>query len=267
MKNKEDFGSIIKKEKLKFKNNQELEKYYYNKYKKEGGYKKGGYKLFGINLSNIFHKERLKNSLELLNPQKTETILDAGCGTGELTKKISKKCNKIIGVDISKTALKIARKKSPKNCFFKHMNLEKLKFPKNHFDKIVCVETLEHVLHPEKVIKEFKRVLKKEGQLVLCIPTIDTNTLVKIKKFLKIADTYPISEHLFEWDYKEIKKLVEKHNFELKKSTGIYFNMGNFFGLYKRNKKINFLIRKISLSIKKFPKNSSWVVLLLKKIK
>jgi ubiquinone/menaquinone biosynthesis C-methylase UbiE len=264
VKNKEDFGSIIRKEKLRFKNEKDLEKYYYNKYKKEG-YKKGGYKIFGINVSNIYHKERFKNSLNFLNPKKEDIILDAGCGEGELTRKIARKCKKVIGVDIAKSALKTARKNSPKNCIFRYGSLEKLEFSKNYFDKIVCVETIEHVLHPKKVIKEFKRVLKKKGKLVLCVPTIDTTTLAKILIFFGIADLYPVSEHLSEWDYKGIKRLVEKYNFELIKSIGICFDFRNLFGITKLNKKINVFTRNLSLSIKRFPKNSLWVVLLFEK--
>lgn len=63
-----------------------------NKYATEG-YRKG-YTLFGINISNIYHKERHKASLDLLKPNKEEIILDAGCGGGKLSLKIAKNVKK-----------------------------------------------------------------------------------------------------------------------------------------------------------------------------
>src|SRR3989344_570055 len=99
---KENFGDILRKTKFRFKNNKELEKYYEDKYRGKG-YKKG-YTLFGINISNIYHKARLKTAFDMLIPNKKDVILDAGCGDGKLALKIAKKCNKIYAVDISKNA-------------------------------------------------------------------------------------------------------------------------------------------------------------------
>ncbi|MCX6748469.1 MAG: methyltransferase domain-containing protein [Candidatus Pacearchaeota archaeon] len=46
----------------------------------------------------------------------------------------------------------------------------KLKFPSSSLDAVISAETLEHVLEPEKVLKEISRVLKKSGILVLRFP-------------------------------------------------------------------------------------------------
>ena len=51
---KEVPGDMFYKKKLKFKSHKEAEKYYENKWKKEG-YKKG-WKCFGMNISNRFDK-------------------------------------------------------------------------------------------------------------------------------------------------------------------------------------------------------------------
>lgn len=262
-----DYGSILKKKKLRFKNQKELEEYYFEKYRNEGGYKKKGLKLFGINVSNIYHRHRFNSSFEFLNPKKDEIILDAGCGTGELTKRIAKKCFKIIGIDISRSAIAIAKKKASKNCKFKYGNIEKLEFPDNYFDKVICVETLEHLLKPKIVLREFKRVLKSEGQLVLCVPTIDTTTRAKIEKFFKIAELWPVSEHLHEWDFNSIKSLTEKQGFKFIQSKGIAFDFGIFGKLGNLNKTTYLFKLKLSLSIKNFPRNSTFVSMLFQKIK
>ncbi|VVB78305.1 putative S-adenosylmethionine-dependent methyltransferase [uncultured archaeon] len=260
---KEDFGDILKKEQLEFKSQNDLENYYNSKYD-HGGYK-GGYKLFGVNISRIYHKNRQKISLELLNPKKDEIILDAGCGNGELTKKIAKSSLKVYGVDISKTAIFNAKKRAPKNCIFKYGDLEELNFPDKSFDKIVCVETIEHVLHPNKVIKEFKRILKNNGKLVLCFPTINTNLINKLELSLGFRKFFSISEHLNEWNYSGFKKLVENNGFRFINSKGVVFSLGRLEDLKKINKSSMYSVLKFQLSLNSFPSNSNWAVILFEK--
>jgi len=48
--------------------------------------------------------------------------------------------------------------------------LDKIPKKNNSYDSIVCIEVLEHVENPEKVLKEFNRLLKKEGSLYLTTP-------------------------------------------------------------------------------------------------
>jgi drug/metabolite transporter (DMT)-like permease/ubiquinone/menaquinone biosynthesis C-methylase UbiE len=262
-----DYGEILKKEKLKFKNNKELEEYYDNKFKK-GGYKGKGFKLFDVNISNIYHKHRHYHAQELLSPKKEDVILDAGCSTGELTKRIAKKCSKIIGIDISSAALDLARKNAPKNCIFKHGNIEKIDYPDNYFDKVMCIETLQNTLHPEKVIKELVRVLKKEGCLVVSSCTINKNITSTIERTLRIDKYFSISEHLNEWSFDELKDIFEKRGLVFIKASGVVFNLGKgIFYLQRLSKRLGLLIHKLSLSITRFPRNSGFVVMSFKKIK
>ncbi len=253
----EKYGDILKKDRLKFKTNKELEKYYEKKYS-EGGYKKG-YTLFGVNISNIFHKERHKTSLKLLNPNKNEVILDAGCGDGTLALKIAKKSKLVYAVDISKSAFKKNKKIAPKNLFFEKGNIEKLRFKDNTFDKIVCVETLEHLINPNKALNEFYRILKKGGRIVVTYPTIDETIVAKIEKFFGIRDKTPVSEHLTEWDYNKVIKEIRKKKFKFIKAKGIVFDLGRAGKIKKSSKRIMKIILKFTTSVKNHPRNSMFV--------
>lgn len=45
-----------------------------------------------------------------------------------------------------------------------------LPFPDNHFDNILCISVLEHLVEPQKAITEMQRVLKKNGKIIVSVP-------------------------------------------------------------------------------------------------
>ena len=47
------------------------------------------------------------------------------------------------------------------------------------FHVVTCIHTLEHVIDPRKAIKEFHRILKKQGRMLLIIPLQKTAGHVK----------------------------------------------------------------------------------------
>lgn len=49
-------------------------------------------------------------------------------------------------------------------------NLDTLPFQSNSVDAILCTQVLEHVKQPQKVLLEFRRVLKAGGRLFLTVP-------------------------------------------------------------------------------------------------
>lgn len=91
-------------------------------------------------------------------------ILDVGCGRGFLLKTIRKNFPKshLTGLDIYiPPYLKNAKKET-----YVKGNVEKLPFPTNSFDTVVCTHTLEHVQNPAKLIAEMRRVAKKKVIIV-----------------------------------------------------------------------------------------------------
>jgi len=50
------------------------------------------------------------------------------------------------------------------------LNKEKMPFDDESFDIVVCLEMLEHVLYPSRVIDELARVLKRDGIMILSMP-------------------------------------------------------------------------------------------------
>jgi sterol 24-C-methyltransferase len=100
-------------------------------------------------------------------------ILDAGCGEGATTLRLADKFGfQVEGIDILDFNIERANKRlgtvaEKQPVHFQRASYQALPFAAASFDGIFTLETLVHALEPDKALKEFHRVLKPGGQLVL----------------------------------------------------------------------------------------------------
>jgi 2-polyprenyl-3-methyl-5-hydroxy-6-metoxy-1,4-benzoquinol methylase len=100
--------------------------------------------------------------------KKGDTLLDAGCGTGLLTKSIDRFYN-VTATDYSKTSLLLTKKRKPKARIIQ-TNLEKrLPFKKNEFAGVTLLDVLEHI-DDEKALIHIHRVMRPNGILFITVP-------------------------------------------------------------------------------------------------
>jgi ubiquinone/menaquinone biosynthesis C-methylase UbiE len=127
----------------------------------------------------IPYQELLETICDELDIKPGEKILEAGCGTGNLALKIKERGAEVIGLDNCKEALEIYKKKDPKAKVVLADLREKLPFPDNYFDKIASNNTL-YAIPKEKqldTLKEFYRILKPGGKIVISNPKKSSNPL------------------------------------------------------------------------------------------
>src|SRR3989344_4672699 len=108
------------------------------------------------------HKAVITLLNSYLKSKRNNLILDAGCGTGLLIKKLST-FGEVWGIDTSSEALKLAKKNNITK--IKKASVEKIPFKDNYFDAIVSIDVLYHreVKSDIAALIEFKRVLKPGG--------------------------------------------------------------------------------------------------------
>jgi len=99
--------------------------------------------------------------------------LDLACGTGLVTKKLIRKVGRngqVYAIDSSESAIKIAKKwtGTSKNLHFVRADAEKVQF-KTKFDAITCQYALFFFPDEQKVLKNMKNVLKKNGKITLAV--------------------------------------------------------------------------------------------------
>lgn len=146
--------------------------------------------------------------------------LDLGCGTGNYTFELKNRGFEVVGLDISKEMLRIAKNKMPEILFVRG-DAYLLPFKDNTFDLVLSVTMFEFIKKPENVLKEIYRILKPEGEIV--IGTMNAKSLWFLFKRLKSIFKETAYRYARFYTVSELKNLLEKENFRKIKTGGVIF--------------------------------------------
>jgi ubiquinone/menaquinone biosynthesis C-methylase UbiE len=98
-------------------------------------------------------------------------VLHAGCGSGQVDESISSYID-ITPLDLSEGALELYKKYNPGAKNLMHASIFKIPAEDNSFDGIYNLGVMEHFNEQDiqKILKEFRRVLKPGGTIILFWP-------------------------------------------------------------------------------------------------
>lgn len=119
---------------------------------------------------NSFRKEAWKALFQQNIPVNTKSILDIGCGPGFFSVLLAEMDFEVTGIDCSEKMLEKAKQNTFACDFIPHfikMDCEKLDFPDNKFDVVVSRNVTWTLREPEKAYKEWQRVLRPGGKLLV----------------------------------------------------------------------------------------------------
>ena len=168
------------------------------------------------------------------------SILDAGAGEGALTQRLVMSGFKNIwACDICPSNYNYL----PVACHYTNLN-DFIPYPPNHFDLVVAVEVVEHLLNPFQLFIEARRVLKPGGVLLVTIPDV-TNLRSRFKFLLKgnlecygpVIDPSSLSEHVSIHTKFTLRNLAARAFFQSRREEfdfrGRAFNLNKIF-LFKK---------------------------------
>lgn len=191
----------------------------------------------GINqnkLQNMWHKGKLRIVLSLIEND-PQSILDVGSASGWFLNELHKKYPKAkcYGVDKYKKAVDYGNKKY-KKLNLKYADAHSLPYKAKSFDLVVCAEVLEHVKDPEKVLKEIKRVLKKDG--IAIIEMDSGNFLFRAAWYWWTNMRHGVWQdaHVHLFNVNKLEKIIKKSGFRITKKKIFNFSMGVAFLLEKK---------------------------------
>lgn len=119
------------------------------------------------------------NTLNLIEDAKGKNILDAACGPGKYAELLLAEGASVTGFDLSPKMIELAKKRNPDaGTFFVHDLAQPLdQLETASFDLVLCALAMHYLEDWSPTIREFYRVLKPSGKLVLSIehPFFDFN--------------------------------------------------------------------------------------------
>lgn len=130
-------------------------------------------------LSNLNHYRRDDVLAEYVsfvikNGPENGIYLDLGCGTGETSIRLARAGKQVTGVDISSKLLSVSAHKNIQNLSFVVSDISTMPFPDNFADCIALNDVIEHIPDVESLLKEFVRVVKKDGTIIILSPNLLT---------------------------------------------------------------------------------------------
>jgi len=144
-------------------------------------------RILSLGIDKRWRKEAIKEIVINLN-KKNLSILDVACGTGDMIdiwlNTFKNKKFKICGLDPSKGMLEIAKKRFPKINFY---NAYATEIPcKDYSIDVISISFgIRNVLEIKKAIKEFNRVLKNNGKLLI-LEFVKSNNKENLRKYIDI---------------------------------------------------------------------------------
>lgn len=162
---------------------------------------------FGIYLS--------KRAIQKYLPQKNNLeLLDLGCGfKATLLTAFKSKIKKGIGIDFGIDP----KIKNDDKLSFIESSIETgiSQLEEESFDAILFISSLEHTQNPTLILKECFRLLKKDGVLLINVPTWRGKFFLEFSAFkLKLSPQFEMDDHKMYYDKRDLWPLLVQAGFK-----------------------------------------------------
>lgn len=131
---------------------------------------------------------RINKIVNLARPKKGSTILDLGCGPGEISIRCAKLGAEVFGIDVSRDALRLSAERSlyenvDVNLF--EFDGRRVPFKDSTFNSIILADVIEHIDDNtlESLMVECFRLLAPDGRVIM--HSSPTKNIIKLSKIIK----------------------------------------------------------------------------------
>ncbi len=159
-------------------------------------------------MTSWLHAQRLAEAREVVLQSGARTVLDLGCGDGDLLVRLAAEpqIERIVGVDISKASLDRLRERldtaGTTQVELVHGSMTEARPAYAYFDCAVLLETIEHIA-PDKLSVLERAIFAKmrPATVVITTPNAEYNSLLGVP-----AHRFRHPGHLFEWDRAKFRR-------------------------------------------------------------
>ncbi len=180
----------------------------------------------GYRLQRFWHQNKIYVRRQLLPISGSDTVLEVGCGSGNLLLDACASARRGVGVDISRAALKFCNSRNPGNCLLALADGSHLPVAGNSINKGMLVEVLEHLPNPDHFLLEMKRVLVPRGMVLITTPNYSVTSLwPMIEWFLDVTGMTPKmagAQHITLFDRRRLERVVLQAGLEIVRLGSFY---------------------------------------------
>ena len=100
-------------------------------------------------------------------------ILEVACGAGQGLGYLGRRAKKVIGGDYTEHIMRIAKEQDISRSVLLRFDAHTLPFKGSCFDLVILFEAIYYFIRPEQVLEECRRLLRKDGVLLICTANKD----------------------------------------------------------------------------------------------
>ncbi|MCA8832428.1 class I SAM-dependent methyltransferase [Hymenobacter pini] len=154
--------------------------------------------------------------IEALRLPTTAAVLEIGCSGGPLLQRLAQQgYTNLTGIDVSETGIALARQRGLLNTSC--MDGARLDFPDAAFDLVIASDVLEHIADEQQALREWQRVLRPGGQLLVFVPAF---TFLWGKHDV-------VNQHFRRYTAAQLATALEQAGLRVQRRS--YWNVGLFF--------------------------------------
>jgi ubiquinone/menaquinone biosynthesis C-methylase UbiE len=165
-------------------------------------------------VSRLLFRSFLKSFHELLRSVSVSSLLEVGCGEGNLSQLIAgwfEEEISICSVDLSGDLFDPGIVSQPR-ISFSAQSVYQLAFPRDSFDMVVAAEVLEHLANPKHALSEIRRVAR--SFVLLSVPREPIWRVMNLARFAYWRELGNTPGHIQHWSVSHFLSLVSR-NFEI----------------------------------------------------
>ncbi|HRA46808.1 MAG TPA: class I SAM-dependent methyltransferase [Thermomicrobiales bacterium] len=159
--------------------------------------------------------------VEALPRNESFRLLDAGCGTGQMTK-LLEKYGDAVGLELAPEAIAFARKRGVQNIV--QGSITDPPFPAGSFDLVLSLDVIEHVDNDVQILESLFEIVKPGGHLIVTVPAFQSLW----------SQHDEINQHKRRYRVPQLRKMIENAGFQTTKVT--YCNTSLFVPVFATRK-------------------------------
>lgn len=227
-----------------------------------------------------------RHTARLLNIQPTDCFVDVGCGEGYLTQPLAAVAQHSFGFDFVTSALATFIKQpdyDQEQILLSIAAGDAIPLPDAMADKLLCNHVLEHVLDDDAIVREFHRILRPGGLVLIGVPLAlspQVQLLMRTRRALRpksqllqlekveagklVPELIGVQSHIRFYSLAAVRDLLERNGFEMVDAAGIGLSVRGSIRRQIRRRRL--LFNAVTTAAQHFPAIGDGILALGRKI-